>query len=452
MPDDTLEAALTGFAVEFPLAEVPASTQAHVKRLLVDGVGCALAGDLADETRSVVSAMATLGEGTSSVIGRSESLSSMGATMLNAYLMTAMTVCDVYRPAHCHITPLVLPPALMAAEKGGVTGADFLEAVVIGMEVTVRIALGLDYPAFRARGWHSPGVVGPFGSAATVGRLGGFDQTTMRNAFGLAATQSAGSYLSWGTPAVKFHQARGAASGVLAAEMARQGFPGGQLPLTAPDGGVFNTHSNGGRPDLALADLGNRWELEQVAVRLWPGASPVQAMLTGIFDIMKTDSVDPASVARVEIGISTEDFGTHGHFGPPAGTFEALLSYPYLCSAALHDRQIWFEQVERPRYTDPELLSFASSRIVVVPVDDLPLNGCRLEVELNDGRRIARRVESARGTPENPADDEEIRAKFHRCADRRVGEDLATEILDRLMDIESCPDMARITAMLRIGT
>ena len=452
MPDDTLEAALTGFAVEFPLSEVPAGTQTHVKRLLVDGVGCALAGDLADETPWVAAAVSALGDGTSSVIGRSESLSSLGATMLNAYLMTAMTVCDVYRPAHCHITPLVLPPALMAAEKSRATGVDFLEAVVIGMEVTVRIALGLDYPTFRARGWHSPGVVGPFGSAAAIGRLGGFDEATMRNALGLAATQSAGSYLSWGTPAVKFHQARGAASGVLAAEMARQGFPGGQRPLTAPDGGVFNTHSNGGTPDLAMADLGSRWELEQVAVRLWPGASPVQAMLTGIFDLMKSDVVEPGSVSKVEIGISKEDFATHGHFGPPSGTFEALLSYPYLCSAALHDRQVWFEQVERPRYTDPDLLSFASSRITVVPVDDLPVNGCRLEVELKEGRTLERRIESARGTPENPADDEEIRGKFHRCADRRVGEELATEILESLMDIESCPDMAGLAALLRIGS
>jgi 2-methylcitrate dehydratase PrpD len=448
--DNTLEAALVEFATSFPHDAIAPSATGHVKRLLVDGIGCALAGDLADETELVAAAMGALGVGQSSVIGRPETLSPMGATMLNAYLMTAMTVCDVYRPAHCHITPLVIPPALMAAETSSATGMDFLTAVVVGMELTVRVAAGLDYPAFRARGWHSPGVVGPFGAAAAVGRLRGFDKPTMRHAFGLAATQSAGSYLSWGTPAVKFHQARGAASGVLAAELAQEGFPGGNLPLTAPDGGVYNTHSNGGKPDLARDRLGRRWELEQTAVRLWPGASPVQAMLTGIFEIMKNRMVDPANVARVMIGVSTEDFGTHARFGPPTGTFEALLSYPYLFSAALHDRQVWFEQVERPRYTDPTLLAFAEDRIEVTAIDDLPVNGCHLEVELSDGSLVTQRIEAARGTPENPADDEEIRAKFHRCADRRLGEEGATSLLEMLLDIESCPDLNLITSMMRI--
>jgi hypothetical protein len=31
--------------------------------------------------------------------------------------------------------------------------------------VTKRVGIGLDYPAFRAKGWHGPGVLGPFGVA-----------------------------------------------------------------------------------------------------------------------------------------------------------------------------------------------------------------------------------------------------------------------------------------------
>ena len=449
MSDETLEATLAEFAATFPSQAIVPSALDHAKLLLVDGIGCALAGDLADEIEPVATATKALGEGACSVIGRSDLLSPVGATLLNAYLMTAMTVCDVYRAAHCHITPLVIPPALMAAEKRGASGEDFLTAIAIAMELTVRVARGLDYPAFRARGWHSPGVVGPFGAAAAIGRLRGFDESVMRHAFGLAGSQSAGSYLSWGTPAVKFHQARGAASGALAAELAGLGFPGGSQPLTAPDGGVYNTHSNGGRPDLALTDLGERWELEQIAFRLWPGASPVQAMLTAIFDVIAHHGANAGNVAGVTIGVSSEDFGTHAGFTRPAGTFEALLSYAYLCSAALHDQQVWFEQVEYPRYTDPTLLAFADERVEIVAVADLPLNGCTLEVELSDGSRVDRRVEAARGTPENPPDENEVRAKFHRCADRRMGADRAEELWEMLMDVESCGDMAVLCRLLR---
>src|SRR5207245_1277784 len=78
--------------------------------------------------------------------------------------------------------------------------------------------------AFRAKGWHGPGVLGPFGAAAAVGRLRRFDTETMAKAFGLAGSQAAGTFAAWGTPTVKFHQCRGALSGLLAALLAEQKF------------------------------------------------------------------------------------------------------------------------------------------------------------------------------------------------------------------------------------
>jgi 2-methylcitrate dehydratase PrpD len=445
--DDGPEAALAQFASSFPYEAIPAPVIRQVKLLLIDAVGCALAGDLAEETEQVATAAQALGGGEHTVIGRPERLSSVGATLLNSYLMTAMTVCDVYRPAHCHIANLVVPPAMVAGAQAGSSGRDFLTAVAVGMETTVRVAVGLDYPAFRARGWHSPGVVGPFGSAATVGRLLRFDRDVMRHALGLAGTQSAGSYLSWGTPAVKFHQARGAVSGLIAATLADQGFPGGPHVLTAPDGGVFHTHSNGGDPDSVTADLGERWELEQISLRLWPGASPVQAMLTALFDVIDTDGATAAAVEAVEIGIAAEDFATHQGFTRPTGTFEALLSYAFLASAALHDRQVSFAQVLHPRYEDPTLLAFAEHRVRLVPVEGMEANGCTLQVRFTDGSERTRVVTAARGTPQNPASEDEVRAKFHRCADRRLGRSRAMEVLEMLADIESQRDIRFIGAL-----
>ena len=41
------------------------------------------------------------------------------ATLLNGYLITAVTVCDVHRATLCHTTPEVVPPALAIAERDG---------------------------------------------------------------------------------------------------------------------------------------------------------------------------------------------------------------------------------------------------------------------------------------------------------------------------------------------
>ena len=151
-------------------------------------------------------------------------MSLAGATLLNAYLVTATTMCDVHRETMTHVTPEVIPPALAIAERDGLDGRALLTAIAAGCEVTTRVGIGTDYPKFRARGWHGPGIFGPFGAAAAVGSLLKFDADTMARAFGLAGSQAAGTFAAWGTPTVKFHQCRGALSGLMAALLAQQNF------------------------------------------------------------------------------------------------------------------------------------------------------------------------------------------------------------------------------------
>ena len=57
--------------------------------------------------------------------------------------------------------------------------------------------------------------------------------------------------------------------------------------VTAPDGGLYNVYADGGRPAAVTADLGQRWELEQIALRLWPSASSTQGMNTALFDLVE---------------------------------------------------------------------------------------------------------------------------------------------------------------------
>src|SRR5918996_1008209 len=132
-----------------------------------------------------------------------------GATLVNGYQITAVTVCDIHRPTLCHVTPEVVPPVLAVAEQRDLGGRDLLVAIAAGLETVVRVGAGMRYPSMRARGWHSPGVIGPFGGAAAVASLLGLDEARFQNALSLAGTQSAGTFAHWGTPTIKFHQTSG---------------------------------------------------------------------------------------------------------------------------------------------------------------------------------------------------------------------------------------------------
>jgi 2-methylcitrate dehydratase PrpD len=440
---------LARFAATLSPERIPQSAREHCKHLLLDTLACALAGHQGEETHQVAKLAQALGAaGESSVIG-ADRLSLAGATLLNGYLVTAVTMCDIHRATLTHVTPEVMPPALAIAERDGASGADLLTALAAGCEVTTRVGLGLDYPEFRRRGWHGPGVIGPFGGAAAVGRLRGLDASAMARAYGLAGSQAAGTFAAWGTPTVKFHQCRGALSGLMAALLAEQGFVATEEFLTAADGGLYTTYTNGGRPEAATAGLGERWELETIALRLWPSASTIQGFVTAMFDLVEKHGLSAGEVRKLRATMSKTAVDMHGIFPRYKAKFEALLSTHYAAAAILHDRALTLAQFEPARYDDPKLRQFAAERVEVRA--DPALSGVEalVEVEKTDGTKLTVRCEHPRGSPENPLTRAQVEGKFRWYAKGVLAESHIEEVIAAVRELESLTSVERLTALLR---
>ena len=440
--------ALAKFAASLRYDDLPPRGRDHCKKLLLDALACAVAGRLGEETGQVAAFASALAQGRESSVIGGEPLSLAGATLLNAYLVTAVTMCDVYRPTLTHITPEVMPPALAIAERDGLSGRALLTAIAAGCEVTTRIGLGLDYPKFRARGWHGPGVIGPFGAAAAVGSLLSFDADTLARAFGLAGSQAAGTFAAWGTPTVKFHQCRGALSGLMAALLAQQQFVATHEFLTAKDGGLYNTYTEGGKPDAAIAELGTRWELEQIALRLWPSASLIQGMVTAVFDIIDKHKIDPVGIRKVRVALGPGAFKMHGGFGSYKGKFEALLSAHYTAAVILHDRALTLAQFEPGRYDDPRLRRFAAERVEVTGDSSLDGSQANVDIEAADGHTYSARCEHPLGSYENPLSWSQIEQKFRTYAQGILPEASIAEVIGAVERLEDYGSIGRLMHLL----
>src|SRR3954464_9736994 len=145
-PTRTLAEFVAGLRYE----DLPDRVRERVSDIFLDTIASALAGQQGAETPEIRAVARALGgDGPYTVFGEDQ-LSLAGATLLNAHLITAVTVCDVYRPSLCHVTPEVVPPALAMAEQIDANGRDLLVALAAGMEITTRIGLGMHYPTFRA--------------------------------------------------------------------------------------------------------------------------------------------------------------------------------------------------------------------------------------------------------------------------------------------------------------
>src|SRR4030081_968428 len=101
---------------------------------------------LRSETQQLAALASGLAQSNESGVIGGDRLSLAGATLLNGYLVTAVTMCDIHRSTLTHVTPEVVPPALAIAERDARSGRDLMVALAAGLEVTTRVGIGADYP------------------------------------------------------------------------------------------------------------------------------------------------------------------------------------------------------------------------------------------------------------------------------------------------------------------
>jgi 2-methylcitrate dehydratase PrpD len=414
--------------------------------LFIDALACAFLGRAGPETVRMEGLAEDLGgPGDSTVVGSTQRASVAGATLINSYQITAFNLCDVYRPAHCHLTPLVVAPALAVAEQKRISGAQMLAALAAGFEAACRVGWALDFKSFRAAGWHSPGVIGPFGGAAAVAAIHGLDAIGMRNALGLAGSQSGGTMAQWGSPTIKFHQSRGALSGLLAGSLAARDYRAGEDVIAAEVGGILPIFSGGGTPSRLTEDLGEHWEMMNISLKRWPSGSGLQTTVSALFDLIAAHDVRPDDIARVHVAIPAEAYKAHGTMAWD-DKFKAMLSARFLTSVILHDRNCWTGQFEDARRLDPDVDRFAQERVEVVADESLSSSAARTEIELNDGSVLTDFREAPKGDPTDPLELSDVVAKYGDATD----ESTFMETIDQLTNLAAVPDIAPLIRRLGV--
>ena len=158
-----------------------------------------------------------------------------------------------------HPSGPVASAILALAERTPVSGADFLHAFILGVEVECRIGNSV-YPEHYDVGWHITGTAGVFGAAAAAGKLLGLDEQQMTWALGIAATQSSGLREMFGTMCKPFHPGNAARNGLLAALLAQQNFTSSDQGIEAKRG-FAHVLSTKFRPDAITQGLGETWEI-----------------------------------------------------------------------------------------------------------------------------------------------------------------------------------------------
>src|SRR5580698_2963358 len=167
--------------------DLPEAIRDEAARSLLNWVGVAVGGSRHEAVEIALATVAPFaGPAQAGVLGRKERLDIMNVVLLNGISSHVFDFDDTDLTTAVHPSAPVAPVLLALAETRAVSGAEFVNAMVLGIEAECRVARAVT-PAMQDVGWHATGSVGGFGAAVAAGKILGLDQQRMCHAIGLAA-------------------------------------------------------------------------------------------------------------------------------------------------------------------------------------------------------------------------------------------------------------------------
>ena len=440
---------LAAFAIE--RTDFPPAVVNEGKRLILDQLGCQIACAPLPWSAGYRDAARWFGAGEgASTVYYGDRLPLDQAAFVNGAFGQGGELDDTHMKASTHSGAVILPAVLAIAENRRLPGKQALAAVIVGVEVMLRVAIAAR-PHLHARGHHVPPAVGPFGAAAAVIRAMGLDREICLQAMAVAGSHSAGlmEYTNTGGSVKRCHCAIGAASGLRSAILAMNGITG---PRSVLDGerGFLPVFAGKYDAEQLTAGLGADYWLTDMGYKTITCAYPSHAPLEALGLLQREHRFQPEDIVAIDAGMSHLSVEHVGKMVEPKDITDAHYSLAFSMAIRLLRGGNGLFDYREEDLADPRFLGLA--RKVRIHVDQL----CEEErstinarsgvvtVTLRDGKRLTQKVTYAKGHPMNPLTDDEMTAKFRSIVAPTLGEARTDTLVERLWGIEDLPDAGEL--------
>jgi 2-methylcitrate dehydratase PrpD len=218
----------------------------------------------------------------------------------------------------------------------------------------------------------------------------------------------------------------GAHAGVSAALLASDGFTG------AP---AVSVERDDARP--LFDDLGTRWRIREQYFKAYPVCRWAQPAVEAVRALVRDHAFASDEVVAIAIESFREAIDLGSRCKYPKTTDQAQYSLPYPVAAILVHGKLGAAEVDERALADPRVVRLLDAMTLAVDDDfarRFPAERwARVRITLRDGRVLVSEPARARGNPENPLSDGEMRGKYRDLASPVLGERRAQRI-EKLVD------------------
>jgi 2-methylcitrate dehydratase PrpD len=426
--------------------DIPASQHRLVRLRLLDTFGLIAAASAEPVCRSVLQwAKPYAGAGPATVVIGGMCAPAAIAALVHGTLAHARDFDDTFPDSVVHPGSVVVPAALAVGQEADAGWPELTTAVVLGYEIAARLGR-LAGRRFHARGFHATAIVGPVAAAATASRLCKLRAEATADALGLATSMSSGllAFLPDGAWSKWLHPGWSAHGGIMAAELAREGFRGPHHAFEHPAGlfGAFLGEDSSRDCGLLTQDLGAVWHGATALPKIYPCAHVIQPFIDAALALRSRDGeirsvhCTVAPWAYPIVCVPREDKVA------PRSDLEAIASLPFMLAAALCDGTVNLGTLHPAALRREDLRQLAAR--VECDTGENPGTGF-------DGtiRVIRARGETARPVGLGPVDSDSLRRKFHSNAAHLYAPADADALATALMEGEpGARDIMRLASAL----
>ena len=450
---------LAQYCSDLKFNHLPEEVIDRVRYFFLDFIGVACRGSQVDSSRSMYRFIQEMGNGNRGgvIIGTKKRAPFVYAALANGTSSHAIEMDDVNNESSLHPGVVVFPAALGTSEMFGSDGKSFIEAVVLGYEVVIRLGKALGPENTYRRGFHPTAVCGTFGSSVAASKIMGLKEERMVNAMGIAGSQAAGSmeYLAQGAWTKRFHAGWAAHSGMIAAQLAKNGFQGPTSIIEGRDG-FLHAYSNGADASKVLEGIGSGFEILRTSVKPHACCRYMQPPIDGVLKIVRENDLQPDQIQRVRLGLLRA--GAPLIAEPienkyrPQSIVDAQFSMPFGAAVALFYRKAGLNEFNLSKIRSEQVKDIME-RVECVEDPELektyPKQWCATaEILTKDGKRYFTKVEYCKGDPENPLSWEELIEKFHDLSRLSITKERRLKIIDHIKNFEKVQHIQKWSPIL----
>jgi 2-methylcitrate dehydratase PrpD len=271
----------------------------------------------------------------------------------------------------------------------------------------------------------------------------------MLDALGSAGTQAAGlwEFNADGAMSKHLHPGKAAFNGVLAADLARNGFTGATRILEG-ERGFFQATSSGHDASRITDGLGTKWKISENCYKVWACCGHTHAAIDVAADMR-------ARVPAAEIvSIRIETYGPGYEIVKernPSTPYQAKFSIAYVVAAALLYGGASLDAFGESNFSADGVanrdIANLLSKTTISVAPDLTAKypaawPTRITITLRDGTELRGAADYPVGNPENPVSTQQLEEKFTALVAPRWGALAAAQALDVVHSLESISDMA----------